>query len=154
MIHIEGKWHLRGEPLNITLCQKKIIDKSKNNKGEEYFVESGYYNTFQELTDALVRKKIRLSVGTAKTLEELNDNILAIHETIRWFCHKFEKEIKKRMQDERYTVKVPIYRNIDGNYQKIGERTIPASWGIKAIIEETGDTEDGESGEANQSDCE
>jgi hypothetical protein len=163
MIHIVDDLYITGDPLNISLTQEKESKKEGGVKGEKYYVDLGHYNTFQELLDGLTRKKIRLGISQAKALMEIGDDIQEIHDTIRWFCNKFKKEIEDRMQDEQYTVKVPVYRRvhpmttgIDGFVcEKIGERTIPANWAVKAIVEpREGDKNDGESGEADQSDSE
>ena len=95
MIHIGENWYIGGDSMNITLYQKKTVKKKGDNEGNEYFEESGYYNTFENLLHALTRKKIRLSISSANSLEEVSTAIQETHSMIKEFCDRLEKEIKQ-----------------------------------------------------------
>lgn len=135
MIHIAGEYYLTADPLNYVLAQEKI-NQSEERKGEKYYVEVCYPVTLQRLLDKLVERKVKISISQAQSLKEVANDIQEIHNTIHWFCSKFKKEIEERMDEERFTVKVPVYRIASGKVQKVGEREIPKRWGISAIIEE------------------
>jgi hypothetical protein len=143
MIHIAEDFYLTGDPLNLVLTQEKINQSEGPTKGQKYYVDICYPRTLQQLLDKLVDRKVRISVSKAREIKEVDNDVQEIHKTIRWFCSKFKKEIDERLQEEKFTVKVPVYRRTNPKTEglsgfvceKIGERTIPASWGVKAIIE-------------------
>jgi len=135
VIHIAEDYYLTADPLNYVLAQEKI-NQSEKRKGEKYYVEVCYPVTLQRLLDKLVERKVKISISQAQSLKEVANDIQEIHNTIHWFCCKFKKEIEERIDEERFTIKVPVYRIASGKVQKVGEREIPKRWGISAIIEE------------------
>lgn len=100
MIHIVKDFYIEGDTFNIILKQKKIKEK-EGKKGEEYFVDIGYYATLQQLLDALVRKKIYKSLEKAPDFVQLNNDIKEIHKDIEGFCQKLGKEVKAMLTKEK-----------------------------------------------------
>lgn len=146
MIHIGEDWYIDGDPLNISLYQKKTIEDGKN-KGGEYKSSGTHYGTLQGLLDGLLKKKVRISVAEAKTLEQINSNVMITHAMIANFCKQFEREIKNRLKDLQETVKVPVYQIISEDQngtmcRMVGEKTIPSSWGVKQILLRQGESWD------------
>lgn len=98
MIYIGEDWYLGGDPLNIMLIQQKT-NQSKEKLGEIYYVTIGNYDTVQQLLDALVRKKIRLSVADAESLHQVIKDEQLTHDMIDNFCRRFETELNESMKE-------------------------------------------------------
>ena len=69
MIYIGQDYYIGGDPLNITLYQKKTVKKKGETEGKEYFDELGYYHTTAELLAALTRRKIRIDISSLESLD-------------------------------------------------------------------------------------
>jgi hypothetical protein len=78
----KSEYWICSDPLNLILTEQKTVEKG-DNAGDLYFDSKTqkYYNSMSELYDGFVRAKIRRS--DAKTINELKDDIAAIHQTIK-----------------------------------------------------------------------
>lgn len=95
MIHICKEWYMGGDTYNITLYQKKINKK----KDKEYFLEIGNYGSVEKLLHGLIRREVRINIGTAKDFMALLDEVRNLDTMIADFCKRFEKEIKAKEKE-------------------------------------------------------
>lgn len=91
-LHIGGNWHLKSDPLNLTLVEKKISTQ-KNSLGKQVETERGNYSTLEQVLHSVLGKGIMKS--DAVTLAELNKDVEQLGRLIGAFCSKNEKKFKE-----------------------------------------------------------
>ena len=93
MIYIGQDYYIGGDPLNITLYQKKTVKKKGETEGREYFDELGYYHTTAELLCALTRRKIRIDISSLESLQKVVESEQKTYQMIREFYEKYGAKI-------------------------------------------------------------